>query len=162
MIDINRFIQEEFDNFNRREYLSWKRKNVTLRGIKKLGNDNEVFGSFGKGLYTTPLSNRSMAKSYGKVYFVVNGKPIKPKVVNNLNEAEIWRYNLINNFCKKNGKKYSLRYFEENTSFEKEMLDLGYDGLVIKGREMVNYKPKDVLYFENEDQLKMYYENNIM
>lgn len=101
MIDINRFIQEEFDNFNRREYLSWKRKNVTLRGIKKLGNDNEVFGSFGKGLYTTPLSNRSMAKSYGKVYFVVNGKPIKPKVVNSLNEAEIWRYNLINNFCKK-------------------------------------------------------------
>lgn len=42
------------------------------------------------------------------------------------------------------------------------MLDLGYDGLVIKGREMVNYKPKDVLYFENEDQLKKYYENNIM
>lgn len=162
MINISRFIQEEFDNFNRREYLSWKRKNVTLRGIKKLGNDNEVFGSFGKGLYTTPLSNRSMAKGYGKVYFVVNGKPIKPKVVNSLNEAEIWRYNLIYNFCKENGEEYSLRYFEDNTSIEKEMLDLGYDGLVIKGREMVNYKPKDVLYFENEEQLKMYYENNIM
>ena len=145
MINISRIIREEFNNFNRGEYLSWKRKNVTLRGIKELGYDNGVFGSFGKGLYTTPLSNRSMAKGYGKVYFVVNGKPIKPKVVNNLNEAEIWRYNLIYNFCKENGEEYSLRYFEDNTSIEKEMLDLGYDGLVINGREMVNYKPKDVL-----------------
>ena len=160
MINIGRIIQEEFDNFNRWEYLSWKRKNVTLRGIKELGNDNEVFGSFGKGLYTTPLSNRSMAKEYGKVYYVVNGKPKKPKVVNNLNEAEIWIQKLVNNFCKENNKEYDLRYFEDNTSIEKEMLDLGYDGLVIKGREMVNYKPKDILYFENEDQLKMYYEDN--
>ena len=61
---------------------------------------------------------------------------------------------------KKDFNEFDLRYFEDNTSIEKEMLDLGYDGLVIKGREMVNYKPKDILYFENEDQLKMYYEDN--
>lgn len=162
MDNIKRIIVEEINNFNRWEYLSWKRKNVTLRGVKNLGKDNEVFGSFGKGLYTTPLSNRSMAKQYGKVYFVVNGIPRNPKVVNSLNEAEIFLQRIIAKYCKENGQKYSLRYFEDNTTIEDEVMKLGYDGLIIKGREMVNYKPKDVLYFENEDQLKMYYENNIM
>jgi hypothetical protein len=41
---------------------------------------------------------------------------------------------------------------------DKEMIKLGYDGLIIKGREMVNYKPsEDVRYFEDENQLEMYY-----
>lgn len=162
MDNIKRIIVEEINNFNRREYLSWKRKNVTLRGVKNLGKDNEVFGSFGKGLYTTPLSNRSMAKQYGKVYFVVNGIPRNPKVVNSLNDAEIFLQRIIAKYCKENGQEYGLRFFEDNTTIEDEVMKLGYDGLIIKGREMVNYKPENILYFENEDQLETYYENNII
>lgn len=160
MDNIKRIIVEEINDFNRREYLSWKRKNVTLRGVKNLGKDNEVFGSFGKGLYTTPLSNRSMAKQYGKVYFVVNGIPRNPKVVNSLNEAEIFLQRIIAKYCKENGQEYGLRYFNDNTTIEDEVMKLGYDGLIIKGREMVNYKPENILYFENEDQLETYYKNN--
>jgi len=76
-MDINKIIKEEY---NHAKYLKWKRQNVTLRGIKNLGQDNEVYGSFGKGLYTVPLSNKAMAKTYGTLYFVVNAKPQKPKV----------------------------------------------------------------------------------
>jgi hypothetical protein len=165
-MNIKLIIEQEYnkildDNkeFNKLEYNKWKRENVTLRGIKELGKNNEVYGSFGKGLYTVPLSNKSMAKQYGKVYFVVGAKPKKPKTVNTLNDAQIFRQNLVYNFCKENGKNYSLTFFEENTSMEKEMLKLDYDGFVIKGREMVNYKPnnKEIRYFENEDQLIQYY-----
>lgn len=60
---------------NNDDYSKWKRKNVTLRGMKVLGVDNGVWGSFGKGLYTVPLGNKSMAKEYGDVYFVVNAVP---------------------------------------------------------------------------------------
>jgi hypothetical protein len=42
------------------------------------------------------------------------------------------------------------------------MMRLGYDGLVIQGREMVNYDPpEDVLYFETENELIGYYEDVI-
>jgi len=37
------------------------------------------------------------------------------------------------------------------------MLNIGYDGLIIKGREMVNYIPKDIKYFKNETELQLYY-----
>lgn len=140
------------------DYSRWKRKNVTLRGIKELGKPNEVWGSFGRGLYTVPLSNKAMAKQYGDVYFVVGAIPKNPKVVNSLNDAEIFRQRLISNFCTKNGEDYSLTYFEENTSMEKEMMGLGYDGLIIKGREMVNYAPEDIKYFRTEKHLMDYYE----
>lgn len=145
-------------NENVEEYSKWKRKNVTLRGIKELGKHNEVYGSFGKGLYTVPLSNKSMAKQYGDLYFVVNGRPKNPKIVDSLNNAEILRQRLINDFCKKHNKDYSLRFFEENTTMEDEMLSLGYDGLIIKGREMVNYSPDNIKYFKTENQLHHYYE----
>lgn len=138
-------------------YLSWKRNNVTCRGIKEVGNDNGVHGSFGKGLYTTPLSNKAMAKQYGTLHFVVNAIPKNPKVVNSLNDAEMLRQRLVNDFCKKNGVDYDMRFFEQNTSIEKEMLNLGFDGLIIKGREMVNYAPSNVVYFKDEMQLKNYY-----
>ena len=153
-------INEEINNFNQSEYLKWKRKNVTLRGIKELGRYNEIYGSFGKGLYTVPLSNKAMARQYDKIYYIVNAKPKNPKIVNSLNDAELIRQNLISNFCKKNGVECSLSYFEQNTSMETEMLRLGYDGLVIKGREMVNYTPdnNNIKYFENENQLIQYYE----
>lgn len=155
-----RNIYTNIENFileNRNDYLSWKRKNVTLRGVKEFGKDNEIYGSFGKGLYTVPLSNKSMAKEYGDVYFVVNGKPNNPKIVDTLNQAELVRQNLINDFCKKHDEDYSPSFFEKNTSMDKEMLNKGYDGLIIKGREMVNYKPENILYFKEEQQLKSYY-----
>jgi len=55
-------------------------------------------------------------------------------------------------------KDYSLVFFEENTTMEDEMLILGYDGLIIKGREMVNYSPENIKYFKTENQLHHYYE----
>jgi len=146
---------------NRKDYLDWKRKNVTLRGIKELGKYNDVYGSFGKGLYTVPLSNKIMTKQYGKLYYVINAIPKHPKIVDSLNNAEIWIQNLIINFSKNNNRKeyYDLQFFKENTTIEDEMIKLGYDGLIIKGREMVNYKPhQDVKYFETENELEKYFE----
>lgn len=161
MSDLRKFIRttiREYLNENVEEYSKWKRKNVTLRGIKELGKSNEVYGSFGNGLYTVPLSNKTMAKQYGDVYFVVNAIPKIPKIVDSLNNAELVRQKLVNDFCKKNGVDYSVQYFNDNTSMEKEMLNIGYDGLVIKGREMVNYTPKDIKYFKTENELQSYYE----
>lgn len=74
-----------------RDYLTWKKKNVTIRGMKEQGVDNGVYASFGVGLYSVPLSNKSMAKQYGKPYFVYNAIPKKPKIVATLNTAELWR-----------------------------------------------------------------------
>jgi hypothetical protein len=139
------------------KYLSWKRKNVTLRGIKELGRSNEVYGSFGKGLYTVPLSNKAMAKQYGEIFYVVNAIPKNPKIVDSLNGAELWRQKLVNDFCKKYNEQYDIHFFETNTTIEKEMSNLGYDGLIIKGREMVNYKPESIKYFKTENELQSYY-----
>lgn len=140
------------------DYSNWKRKNVTLRGMKELGKPNEIYGSFGKGLYTVPLSNKSMAKQYGELYFVANGVPKKPKIVNSLNNAELIIQKLINDFCKEHNEKYNPSFFESNTTIEDEMLKLGYDGLIIKGREMVNYTPNNIKYFKSEKELQDYYE----
>lgn len=140
------------------EYSTWKRKNVTLRGMKKVGEANQVYGSFGNGLYTVPLNNKAMAKQYGDVYFVVNAIPKKPKIVDSLNGAELLRQTLVNDFCKKNDVEYSVSYFNNNTSMEDEMMKKGFDGVIIKGREMVNYTPKDVKYFKTENELQGYYE----
>jgi len=147
----------EFINESNHDYSVWKRKNVTIRGIKEFGKDNEVHGSFGKGLYTVPLSNKSMAKQYGRIYFVVNAIPKSAKIVDSLNNAELWRQKLINDYCVRNNQEYSVKFFESNTSIEKEMTDIGYDGLIIKGREMVNYNPENVKYFDNEIELQAYY-----
>jgi hypothetical protein len=156
----NKVTKQSQLNENKIEGFSlWKRKNVTLRGIKELGKPNEVYGSFGKGLYTVPLSNKSMAKQYGDVYFVVNAIPKKPKVVQSLNDAEILRYRLVDKYCKDNNVDYSLSFFENNTSMDIEMMKLGYDGLIIKGREMVNYTPNNIKYFKTENELQNYYEH---
>lgn len=157
MENVISIINEELTHY---DYLKWKRNNVTFRGIKNAGKDNNVYGSFGKGLYTVPLTNKSMAKEYGKVYFVLNAKPKNPKVVYGINDAELLRQQLVFDFCKKQGhnKEYDLNFFESNTTIEDEMLKRGYDGLFIKGREMVNYSPPDnVMYFESERQLENYY-----
>ena len=135
---IHKILSEYLNESDQGDYLSWKRKNVTLRGIKKIDAHNGVYGSFGKGLYTVPLGNKAMAKGYGDVYFVVNAIPKAPKIVDSLNNAEILRQKLVADFCKKHGKGYDARFFEENTTIAKEMIESGYDGLIIKGREMVN------------------------
>ena len=150
---IKEFMAESVD-----DYSKWKRKNVTLRGIKELGKTNEVYGSFGNGLYVVPLGNKSMAKEYGDVYFVVNAVPKNPKIVDSLNNAEILRQNIISDFCKKHGKEYNPSFFNENTTMDIEMLNLGYDGLIIKGREMVNYKPNNIKYFKTEQELRNFYQ----
>lgn len=142
---------------DRKEYLSWKRKNVTLRGISNAGNENNAGAAFGEGLYTAFLGNKEMAKKYGQVYFVVNAIPKKPKIVSSVNEAEIFLQTLVTIFCKEHGVPRSNYFFSEKTSVAQEIIKMGYDGFVIKGREMVNYKPKDILYFTTEDQLYRYY-----
>jgi hypothetical protein len=141
--------------FNELQYRKWKKDNVTYRGMKNVGQPNNVYGSLGEGLYTVPKSNISMARQYGQVYFVVNGKPKKPKVFNSLNDWEIWfQTNFLKNYDR-------LSEFEKVTSIRAEMLKLGYDGIVIVGREMVNYTPEDVKYFSNETQLEDYFFNKI-
>ena len=159
----NEFIKAKTNSLNtHKKYLAWKRKNVTLRGVKKLGEPNKIWGSFGRGLYTAALSNKAMAKQYGKVYFVVNNNPKNPKIAKTLNRAELIRQDLIEAFCNKHGEKYNIDFFEQHTSIESEMLKLGYDGLIIPGREMVNYTPpNNILYFENEEDLKNYYLRSI-
>lgn len=140
-------------------YAKWKRQNVTLRGIKDVtAENNDAGAAFGDGLYTAFLSNRELAKKYGDVHFVVNAKPKNPKVVNNWSEAEMVIQQLIQNYCKAHEQEYNPSFFYENTEIRTEMLNLGYDGLVIKGREMVNYTPKNVLYFRTERQLRRYYD----
>lgn len=169
-MNITNIIKEEIQEFNRRLYLQWKRKNVTLRGIKDRNTGiegNGVYGSFGKGLYTAFLSNKSLAKDYGKVYFVVGAIPKHPKVVQDRNMAEIAMQELVANYGKEHGIDdyyVARKKFEAETSIETEMLKQGYDGFVIKGREMVNYTPDNanIKYFEDEHQLMRYYEDVIM
>lgn len=145
------------------DYKTWKRKNVTLRGMKEVGEENDAGAMLGRGLYTAFLSNKSIAKEYGKVNFVVNGIPKNPKIFNGLNDWEIWFYNtLVYKFSKEKGKEHpDLRDFNTSTTIEDELQKMGYDGIVIKGREMVNFKPKNVLYFGNENDLFNYYEFNV-
>lgn len=142
------------------DYKSWKRKNVTLRGMKEVGEENNAGAMLGRGLYSAFLSNKDLAKEYGDVRFVVNGVPKKPKILNNLNDWQMFEQNIVNNYCKKyNNEKYDVRFFNSKTNITDEIMSLGFDGVVIKGREMVNYKPKDVLYFKTENELYDYYEN---
>ena len=156
-------INEEINNFNQSEYLKWKRKNVTLRGVREIGKENDGMASFGQGLYTAALSNRELARKYGKVYFVVGAIPKHPKIVSTWNDAEIFIQQMVMQYGKKKGidsLSDAKRDFDTKTNVRDEMLKLGYDGLVIKGREMVNYTPdnNNIKYFENENQLIQYYE----
>ncbi len=170
MNNIISIINEEIGSFNQSEYLKWKRNNVTLRGIRDVSTGikgNGTYGSFGNGIYTAFLSNKSLAKDYGKVYLVVGAIPKHPKVVQDRNMAEIFMQELVMYYGKQNGitDYYDAKKdFELKSSIEKEMLKLGYDGLVIKGREMVNYTPDNdkIRYFENEKQLIQYYESIIL
>jgi hypothetical protein len=149
--DINNKITESID-----EYSKWKRNNITYRGIKEVGEDNGVSGMLGKGLYTVPLSNKSMAKSYGELYFVYNAKPKNPKIFQGLNAWEIWFQTVLMKDFYKDGFP-DRRLFDKTTTIEDEVIKLGYDGIIIKGREMVNFKPEDFKYFRTEEGLKDYF-----
>lgn len=152
--EVRQYLNESISDYHR-----WKRKNVTLRGIKELGKPNNGGAYLGQGLYSVPLSNKSMARQYGDVYFLVNAIPKKPKVVSSLNIAEIFLYEVKKNFCEQHNQEYSTSFFNQHTDIRTEMLKLGYDGLIVKGREMVNYAPEDVRYFQTEKQLIEYYES---
>jgi len=168
LIDI---IKEEHkvlsEDNDRREFLSWKRKNVTIRGVKDRyqsgGNGNGAM--LGRGLYTAALANGALSKQYGKVYFVIGGIPDNPKVFNTLNDWEIWFYNkLVVDYSKREGNSYpDKRDFYKYTTIEDEMQKLGYDGIIIKGRELVHYDidENDVLMFEDEYVLYDYYKYKV-
>jgi hypothetical protein len=165
----------KFDEFifeaNDPHYLRWKRNNVTYRGTHEQPSDEyDVNGNggmaiLGSGLYTAALSNKAMARKYGTVYFVINGRPKNPKVFKTLNDWQIWEYNnlIVNYFNKKYGPGHEnntdlKRPFYNKTDLSTEMQKLGYDGILITGREMVNYTPKNVKYYKDESQVIGYYE----
>lgn len=146
-------------NESHADYLKWKRNNVTLRGMKdRYAPDNGNVGRFGPGLYTAALSNMKMAREYGEVRYLLNARPKKPKIVKNTNQAEMFIQNIINRYCQDNGHQYNPTFFYENTTIQQEVMKLGYDGIIISGREMVNYDPpSNIKYFDTERQLYMYY-----
>lgn len=153
------------ESAGRKEYLKWKRNNVSYRGMRdRYEEGNGGMAILGQGLYTAALSNKEMAKKYGTVYYVVNGRPKNPKVFNTLTDWETWFGNtLVWDFCKSNGiQQLDKRYFYANTSIVAEMEKRGYDGVEIRGREYVNYSPENVLYFQNDHQLEDYYNRVIM
>jgi hypothetical protein len=166
MKNIVDIIKEEIsvmvEDYNHADYLRWKRQNVTIRGIQELGKENNGMASFGQGLYTAALSNKELARKYGKVYFVVGAIPKHPKIVNTWNDAEMFIQKVVMIYGKQRGiDDYfdAKRDFDAKTNVKDEMLKLGYDGLIIKGREMVNYTPPDnVLYFSTEQELQNYYD----
>lgn len=103
----NVLVETLFNEAYDSQYKSWKRKNVTIRGVKEVGEENNSGAMLGRGLYTAALSNRELAKQYGTVYFVVGAIPKNPKVFNSLNEWEIWFYNnLVFKYSKEKGKDY--------------------------------------------------------
>lgn len=157
--DANKIIEKKYITESNSDFLKWKRKNVTLRGIQDTSMDGENNGmaKYGQGLYTAFLSNKSLAKQYGDVHYVVNAIPKNPKIVYSTNEAEIFLQELVTKYCKANNVPRDNWYFSEHTTIADEMLKLGYDGLVIKGREMVNYKPENIRYFRTEAELENYY-----
>lgn len=146
-------IFENFETKTEIDYKRWKRKNVTIRGMREIGQENNSGAMLGRGLYSASLSNRALAKQYGKVYFVLNARPKNPKQFRDLNQWEIWfQQNLLKPF------NFSRRKFEAATTIEAEMLKLGYDGIEIVGREMVNFNPpENIMYFSSEDELRAYY-----
>lgn len=138
------------------EYKKWKRKNVTIRGIKEMDQENNAGAMLGRGLYTAALSNQQLAKQYGKVSFVLNAIPENPLIFNDLNRWEIWSQR---NLFTIDGKYVGSTGFSGlGKTIEDEITKMGYDGIIIKGREMVNFNPpENVMYFSNETQLLNYW-----
>lgn len=74
---INEFRKTINESFNQKDYLKWKRNNVTFRGIREQGEENGGSAILGRGLYSASLGNKSMAKGYGELHFLVNAIPKK-------------------------------------------------------------------------------------
>jgi hypothetical protein len=142
---INIILEEAENVYSHKKYKSWKRKNVTLRGEKNVGEFNGGGARFGDGLYTAYLSNKKMAKEYGDVLFYVGARPKNPKKVNDTNEAENFLYyKIILPYLEKNNLEKRSSEFYKHTDIKTEMLNNGYDGLDIVGREVVNYTPPEL------------------
>ena len=144
-----------------KKYLKWRRENVSYRGMKQVGEPNEsnpFDDLLGAGLYTAALSNKKMCGTYGDVYIAVYAKPKHPLIVNTLNDWQIWmQYNLLKPF------NFSKIEFSKITDIRTEMLKLGYDGVIIKGREMVNYTPGNkIMYFNHDFEVENYFERNVL
>ena len=144
-----------------KEYLKWKKQNVSFRGMKETGKSNDfpLDPLLGDGLYTAALSNKAMARIYGDVFYTVNAIPKHPLKIRTLNDWQIWsQQNLIKPFCIANNCAFDKREFYKRTDIRTEMLKLGYDGVIIPGREIVNYTPpEDIKYFKIEDEVIKYY-----
>jgi hypothetical protein len=84
-----------------------------------------------------------MAKSYGKVYFVLNARPLNPKKFQTTNTLEIFRQD-----------------FPDVDQMQQAVLACGFDGIEIPGREMVNYTPSnDIKYFDSLADLRSYFDS---
>lgn len=153
----NEFVGEASDP-DRKEYLRWKKANVSLRGLSNgVGKENGGMARMGSGLYTAALSNAKMARGFGKLHYVVNGVPRKPKVLWDMNAWEVFRYNEL-----VKPKYKDTRDFDDHTDIATEMLARGFDGVVVSGREMVNYAPPDdVMYFTDEQGVRDYWERAV-
>ncbi len=146
-------------------YRKWRKANVSYRGTKAdspLDGVNEYDGVMGKGLYTTPLSNKSMAKGYGTMYIMVGAIPKKPLMMRSINDWEIWSQKMM---AKANGDPSgpaNQNKFFKNHTIEDEVQKLGYDGVIITGREMVLYDPDnhDIRFFKTESEVEDWYEDH--
>lgn len=141
-------------------FKKWRRSNITYRGVadEAVDGENGRSGMLGRGLYTAPSSNKAMTREYGKTRLVANARPKNPKVFDDLNRWQIWEQN--NLYPKDaNGFPDARLFGKEGKTIEGEMQKMGYDGIEIKGREMVHFAPPDnVVYFSNEQQARQYYE----
>lgn len=129
--------------------------------MKDIGKENGAGAMMGDGLYSASLSNKSMARQYGKVSLAVGAVPKNPKVVDSLNAFEIFQQRVIAKWCEENGIEYSARKFREVTDLRTQVMRMGYDGIVITGREMVNYTPGAVRYFDDDDELEQWWLDNV-
>lgn len=147
-MSLKALLQEESDP----SFKTWMKNNVSVRGMNGFGKDDgSGMAVLGRGLYTAPLTNKSMARVYGNLHYVVGAVPKKPMTFRNMNDWEVWLGNkLIPRTMRKS------EWFKSNT-IEGAIQKLGYDGVVIKGREMVHYNPKNVMYFGSTEELERWY-----
>ncbi len=141
-------------------FKQWQKEHLVYRGADEvLDGEGDGGGMLGRGLYTVPPSNKAAAKQYGQVRLVVNARPKNPKVFRDLNEWQIWAQN---NLYPKDAKgRPDKREFNRTSTIEAAMQKLGFDGIEIKGREIVNFAPGNEMYFATEDQARQYYNSAV-
>jgi len=106
-----------------------------------------------------------MAKQYGTVRFVVNGRPKNPIRFTNMHHALLFIQDELHTKYTDDGISSPRNFHEKGKTIKGELMDMGYDGLEIKGKEYVNYNPneKDLYVCDDIKQLirywEMFYEN---